>query len=178
MTHVICLLERRSGEIQITTCKGQDDIWDTIETLALKVLLGLGELSAALKTSSQEKSKSYTPKSLIFREKIRARWPSWKYGRNTNDILRLIDMLKLKTCSTYAHYSKSYIYVNKINFAKTLLLKISKKQRSHSTLRAKRATFTFWVDKSYLKRQKWSILAIFWKPEGYGQTVLPDSSLF
>ena len=71
MTHVICLLERRSGEIQITTCKGQDDIWDTIETLALKVLLGLGELSAALKTSSQEKSKSYTPKSLIFREKIR-----------------------------------------------------------------------------------------------------------
>ena len=33
MTHVICIL-RGSWEIQITTCKGKDDIWATIETLA------------------------------------------------------------------------------------------------------------------------------------------------
>ena len=36
-------------------------------------------------------------------------------------------------------------------------------KKSHSTLRAKRATFTFWVDKSWLKMPNWSILAIFWK---------------
>ena len=50
-------------------------------------------------------------------------------------------------------------------------------KRSHSTLRAKRATFTFWLDKSWLKRPKWSILARFWKPEACGQTVLPDKSI-
>ena len=33
--------------------------------------------------------------------------------------------------------------------------------RNHLTLRAKRATFTFGVDKSLLKMQKWSILASF-----------------
>ena len=56
------------------------------------------------------------------------------------------------------------------------LFNISQK-KSHSTLRAKRATFTFWVDKSYEKCQKWSILASFWKPEACGQTVLPDRSV-
>ena len=35
----------------------------------------------------------------------------------------------------------------------------------------------FLVDKSSLKRQKWSILANFWKPEACGQTVLPDRSV-
>ena len=43
-------------------------------------------------------------------------------------------------------------------------------KKSHSTLRAERATFTFWVDKSLLKCQKWSIY--FWKTE----VVLPDMS--
>ena len=43
-------------------------------------------------------------------------------------------------------------------------------KKSHSTLRAKRATFTFWVDKSSLKMSKWS----FWKSEAYNQPVLPD----
>ena len=46
-------------------------------------------------------------------------------------------------------------------------------KKSHSTLRAKRAMFTFWVEKS----QNWSILAIFWKSEARGQTVLPDRSI-
>ena len=45
-------------------------------------------------------------------------------------------------------------------------------KKSHSTLRAKRATFTFWVDKSSLKMAK-----TFWNPGLYGQTVLPDRSL-
>ena len=49
-------------------------------------------------------------------------------------------------------------------------------KKSHSTLRAKRATFTFWVDKSSLKMPKGSILASFWKPEACGRTVLPDRS--
>ena len=31
------------------------------------------------------------------------------------------------------------------------------RKKSHSTLRAKRATFTFWVDKKSFKCQKWSI---------------------
>ena len=47
-------------------------------------------------------------------------------------------------------------------------------KKSHSTLRAKRATLTFWVDKSLLKCQKW--LIYFWKTEAWGQTVLPDMS--
>ena len=45
-------------------------------------------------------------------------------------------------------------------------------------MRAKRATFTFWVDKSSLKKgQKLIILATFWKSEACGQTVLPDRSI-
>ena len=37
----------------------------------------------------------------------------------------------------------------------------NRQKKSHSTLRAKRATFTFSVAKSSLKIPKWSILAIF-----------------
>ena len=37
-------------------------------------------------------------------------------------------------------------------------------KKSHSTLRAKRATFTFWVDKSSSKMPKIVHLASFWKP--------------
>ena len=47
-------------------------------------------------------------------------------------------------------------------------------KKSHLILRAKRAKFTFWVDKSSLKMVN---LASFWKPEACGQTVLPDNSL-
>ena len=36
-------------------------------------------------------------------------------------------------------------------------------KKSHSTLRAKQATFTFWVDKSSLKKQKWSIFGEFFE---------------
>ena len=46
-------------------------------------------------------------------------------------------------------------------------------KKSHSTLRAKGATFTFWVDKRFIKNaKKSSILA-----EACGQTVLPDRLL-
>ena len=38
-------------------------------------------------------------------------------------------------------------------------------KKSHSTERAKRATFTFWVDKSLLKMPKIIDLAIFWKTD-------------
>ena len=48
------------------------------------------------------------------------------------------------------------------------------KEKSHSTLRADRATFTLWVDKSSLKM---SNLESLWKPEVWCQTVLPDRSL-
>ena len=47
----------------------------------------------------------------------------------------------------------------------------------HCEQTAKRATFTFWVDKSSLKMPKIINLASFWKPEACGQTVLPDRSL-
>ena len=41
---------------------------------------------------------------------------------------------------------------------------IAWKSKSNSKLRAKRATFTFWVNKSSIKKyQKWSVLASFWK---------------
>ena len=46
-----------------------------------------------------------------------------------------------------------------------------------STLRAKRARLTFWVDKSSSKMPKTANLVSFWKPEACGQTVLPDRSL-
>ena len=51
-------------------------------------------------------------------------------------------------------------------------------KKSHSTLRAKRATITFWVDKSLLKMPKMvQFWRVFWKPEACGQTVLPDRSV-
>ena len=51
-------------------------------------------------------------------------------------------------------------------------------KKSHSTLRAKRATFTFWVEKKLIKKfQKWSNLACFWKHKACGQTELPDRSV-
>ena len=49
-------------------------------------------------------------------------------------------------------------------------------KKSDSTLRAKWATFTFWV--SSLKMPKIFYLVIFWKPEACGQTVLPDRSFW
>ena len=49
---------------------------------------------------------------------------------------------------------------------------------SHTILRAKRATFTFYVDKKFIKKcQKWSIMASFCKAEAYGQIVLPERLL-
>ena len=65
---------------------------------------------------------------------------------------------------------KSSIFVSNHN-----IWKLQKK--SHSTLKAKRAMFTFWVDKSSLKMTKKVSLAIFWKPEFCSQTVLPDRSI-
>ena len=51
-------------------------------------------------------------------------------------------------------------------------------KKCHSTLRAKRATFTFWVDKSWLKKPKnGQFWRVFRKPEAYGQTVLPDRQI-
>ena len=44
-------------------------------------------------------------------------------------------------------------------------------------MRVKRATFTFWADKSWLKMPKIVNFASFWKPEVCGQTVLPDRSV-
>ena len=58
----------------------------------------------------------------------------------------------------------------KVVWKRTQCLKIIEK--SHLTLRAKRAKFTFRVS-----RQKWANLASFRKTEACGQTVLPDSSL-
>ena len=50
-------------------------------------------------------------------------------------------------------------------------------KKSHSILRAKRATLGFWMDKSSLKMPKMVHLATFWKPEACGPTVLPDRSI-
>ena len=46
----------------------------------------------------------------------------------------------------------------------------------HSALRAKRATFTIWVNWK-MKMPKMVNLATFWNPETCGQTVLPDRPL-
>ena len=56
----------------------------------------------------------------------------------------------------------------------TRCLKIQKK--SHSTLRAKRASFSFWVDKNWLKMpNKVNLTSFFFKTWTFDQTVLPDS---
>ena len=47
-------------------------------------------------------------------------------------------------------------------------------KKSHLTLRAKRAVFTFWIDKSWLKMPKIVNLLTFWNPKTCSQTVLPD----
>ena len=47
-------------------------------------------------------------------------------------------------------------------------------KKSYSTLRAKRATITFWVDKSLLKMPKMVNLLRLWNLEVCDQTVLPD----
>ena len=52
-------------------------------------------------------------------------------------------------------------------------------KKSHSTLRAKRAMFTFWVDKNQSKNAKNGLfLTSFWKSVDCGSTVLPDRSVF
>ena len=50
-------------------------------------------------------------------------------------------------------------------------------KKSHLTLRAKWATFTFRVYKSSLKTQKMVNSASFWKPKACGKIVLPDRSV-
>ena len=52
-------------------------------------------------------------------------------------------------------------------------------KKSHSTLRAKRATFTFWVDKSLLKMPKMADLTSFWKMrlfEEFSNNVLSNTN--
>ena len=49
-------------------------------------------------------------------------------------------------------------------------------KKSHSTLRAKRATFTFWVDKNESKMPNMVHFREFLKLKVCGQTVLPDRS--
>ena len=73
-------------------------------------------------------------------------------------------------------------FVNKNNSDNTVYMSVhgvwKSQKKSHSTLRAKRATFTFWEDKSSLKNAKnGPICSSFWKPEACGQTVLPDRSV-
>ena len=50
------------------------------------------------------------------------------------------------------------------------------RKKSHSTLRGKRATFTFWMDKSLLKMPKKVQFLSFWRHKDCGQTELPDKS--
>ena len=51
------------------------------------------------------------------------------------------------------------------------------RKKSHSALRAKRATYTFWLDKKLIKNaQNGPFWRVFEKAEAFGQTVLPDRS--
>ena len=50
-------------------------------------------------------------------------------------------------------------------------------KKSHSTMRAKRATFTFWVDKSLLKMPKMVHFGEFLKTWSFRSNVLPDMSV-
>ena len=69
-----------------------------------------------------------------------------------------------------SHYSTITCYNCKVMYQKMDKSSTRKSQKkSHSTLRAKRATFTFLVNKSWLN-MAYAIIC--------GQTVLPDSSVF
>ena len=70
----------------------------------------------------------------------------------------------VQKCNFPWHQIHKYLPYNRKNYMPTHSVWKSQK-KSHSALRAKRATFTFWVDKSWLKMPKWSILGIIWKPE-------------
>ena len=70
-------------------------------------------------------------------------------------------------------YVRCYFVLVSICFFKHIVWKSPKK--SHSTLRAKRATYTFWEVKSSLKMPKMFHFGEFLKTEACSQTGLPDS---
>ena len=81
----------------------------------------------------------------------------------------------LESCLFHVIRLDSRVFFHKDRKTLAQWLKIPKK--SHSTLRAKRAMFTFWVDKSSLKMPKIVNFCEFLKNEICGQTVLPDRSI-
>ena len=70
MTHVICVVQclEENSNYHLRSELDKDDIRATIETLAYSA--EVCELSTQ-RTSSQEKSKSYTPKPYLHRENLR-----------------------------------------------------------------------------------------------------------
>ena len=79
----------------------------------------------------------------------------------------------VQKCNFPWHQIHKYLPYNRKNYMPTHSVWKSQK-KSHSALRAKRATFTFWVAKSSLKMPKMVNLAIFWKLVACSQAVLPD----
>ena len=89
---------------------------------------------------------------------------------------KFLDFFVEKNCIFALHaWENKYRYFNKRK--DDTVFEIHRK-KSHSTLRAKRAVFTFEVDKSSLKMAKIVSLASFWKPEACSQTLLPDRSIW
>ena len=96
--------------------------------------------------------------------------------------LKLANLLSKSKQTTYINlkggWPQTASEATEVNAIKAYNQQTRKSQKkSHSTLRAKRATFTFWVAKSSLKMPKMLNLASFWKPEACSQPVLPDRSI-
>ena len=83
--------------------------------------------------------------------------------------LIVVRLIKSPKCPKYKVQSRVLFTLNQ------WLHGVSKSQKkSHSTLRAKRATFNFWVDKNSLKMPKMAHFGMFRKHEDCSQSVLPD----
>ena len=95
-----------------------------------------------------------------------------------------LDLRPLMVTSTNSpkwecHYLRGFFQHEFVVASESLKIKSftsHSKQKFYKNLRAKRASFTFWVDKSSLEMPKLSILVSFWKPEACGQKMLPDRS--
>ena len=112
---------------------------------------------------------------------IRLFFFAWMASASKSGLQKTTKKLRLHPYSTFCDLKKRFflqflLLANKARGA--LLHGVWKSQKkSHSIWRAKRATLTFWVDKSLLKMPKMVNFASFWKPETCSQTVLPERSI-
>ena len=102
----------------------------------------------------------------FWREQIGQFFPTQIHCKHLTRKIENVPLGKFPFCALKSRISETkqtQITTKKIYFFVFVIVFEINSKKSHSTLRAKRATFTFWVDKS---QWKMPTLATFWKPEG------------